>query len=44
MSITPRRPTAPATGKWRRCLAVMMAAASRMLVVVVTAGRVIVTA
>jgi len=44
MSITPRRPTAPATGRRRRSLAVMMVAASRMLVVVVTAGRVIVTA
>jgi len=44
MSITPRRPAASATGRWRRCLAVMMVAASRMLVVVVTAGRVIVTA
>src|SRR5689334_9120794 len=44
MSITPRRPVSPATGRWRYWLAVMILAASWRLVVVVTAGRVVIAA
>src|SRR5262249_13720618 len=44
MATIPRMPVSPVTGRRRRCPAVMILAASVMLVVVGMAGRVVITA